>query len=139
MSTPASAAAPGPPPGDASPLRNGAFLSLLLYRAFAGLSYQVVAVTVGWHIYEITREPFALGLVGLAEVLPYFCVAPFAGYLVDHSRRRTLGAVACLGLLATAVALALVAHTELGRHSTWPIYAAIALTGTVRTARCRPG
>ena len=62
-----------------SPLRNGAFLRLLLYRAFAGLSYQVVAVTVGWHIYEITRSPFALGLIGLAEVLPYFCVAPFAG------------------------------------------------------------
>ncbi len=126
MSTPAADAA------HASPLRNGAFLALLLYRACAGLSYQVVAVTVGWHIYTITRDPFALGLVGLAEVLPYFCVAPFAGYLVDHSRRRTLGAVACLGLLATALALAGIAHTEFGTHATWPIYAAIALTGTVR-------
>jgi MFS family permease len=116
-----------------SPLRNRAFLALLLYRALAGLSYQVVAVTVGWHIYELTRDPFALGLVGLAEVVPYFCVAPFAGYLVDHSRRRTLGAVACLGLLATAVALAVVAHSESGRHATWPIYAAIALTGSVRS------
>jgi MFS family permease len=128
VSRPVSAASPA-----ASPLRNGAFLALLLYRAFAGLSYQVVAVTVGWHIYTITRDPFALGLVGLAEVLPYFCVAPFAGYLVDHSRRRTLGAVACLGLLATALALAGIAHTELGMHATWPIYAAIALTGTVRS------
>ena len=43
------------------------------------LSYQIVAVTVGWHVYELTRDPFALGLVGLAEVIPYFCVAPFAG------------------------------------------------------------
>ena len=115
MSTPAADAA------HASPLRNGAFLALLLYRACSGLSYQVVAVTVGWHIYTITRDPFALGLVGLAEVLPYFCVAPFAGYLVDHSRRRTLGAVACLGLLATALALAGIAHTEFGTHATWPI------------------
>ena len=46
----------------------------------AMLSYQIVAVTVGWHIYEITRDPLALGLIGLAEVIPYFCVAPFAGY-----------------------------------------------------------
>ena len=38
----------------------------------------------GWHIYELTRDPFSLGLVGLAEVLPFFFVAPFAGYLVDH-------------------------------------------------------
>jgi hypothetical protein len=55
------------------------------------LSYQIVAVTVGWHIYEVTRNPFSLGLVGLAEVLPFFCVAPFAGYLVDHLPRRRLG------------------------------------------------
>jgi MFS family permease len=115
-----------------SPLRNRAFLALLLYRICAGLSYQVVAVTVGWHIYTLTRDPFALGLVGLAEIVPYFCVAPFAGYLVDHLRRRTLGAVACLGLMATGLALALIAHTELGAHATWPIYAAIALTGMVR-------
>src|SRR5690606_23397435 len=133
VSAPASAAAHGPTPPQDSPLRNGAFLSLLLYRACAGLSYQIVAVTVGWHIYTITRDPFALGLVGLAEVLPYFCIAPFAGYLVDHSRRRTLGAIACLGLLTTAALLAAIAHTDTGQHSTWPIYAAIALTGMVRS------
>ena len=60
------------------------FAKLLAYRIFAMLSYQVVAVTVGWHIYEVTRNPFSLGLIGLAEVLPFFCVAPFAGYLVDR-------------------------------------------------------
>jgi len=42
------------------------FAKLLAYRIFAMLSYQVVAVTVGWHIYEVTRNPFSLGLVGLA-------------------------------------------------------------------------
>ncbi len=46
------------------------------------LSYQVVAVTVGWHIYEVTRNPFSLGLIGLAEVLPFFDAAAFAGPLV---------------------------------------------------------
>ena len=48
------------------------FAKLLAYRIFAMLSYQVVAVTVGWHIYEVTRNPFSLGLIGLAEVLPFF-------------------------------------------------------------------
>lgn len=115
-----------------SPLHNGAFRALMLYRLCAGLSYQIVAVTVGWHIYTITRDPFALGLVGLAEVLPYFCIAPFAGYLVDHMRRRTLGAMACCGLVLTALALACIAHGEHGERATWPIYAAIALTGMVR-------
>ena len=96
------------------------------------LSYQVVAVTVGWHIYEVTRNPFSLGLVGLAEVLPFFCVAPFAGYLVDHLPRRRLGMVACAGLVATAIVLTCVAKGWLPFHGVWPIYAAIALTGMVR-------
>ena len=48
-------------------LRQPGFARLLLYRIASMLSYQIVAVTVGWHIYEITRNPFSLGLIGLAE------------------------------------------------------------------------
>ena len=108
------------------------FSLVLAYRIFAMLSYQIVAVTVGWHIYEVTRNPFSLGLVGLAEVLPFFCVAPFAGYLVDHLPRRRLGMVACSGLVMTALVLTAVAQGWLPFHGVWPIYAAIALTGMVR-------
>lgn len=108
------------------------FALLLAYRICAMLSYQIVAVTVGWHIYEVTRNPFSLGLVGLAEVLPFFCVAPFAGYLVDHLPRRRLGMVAASGLVLTAVVLTAVAQGWLPFHGVWPIYAAIAMTGMVR-------
>lgn len=113
-------------------LRQPSFARLLAYRITAMLSYQIVAVTVGWHIYEITRNPFSLGLIGLAEVLPYFCVAPFAGYLVDHLPRRKLGMIACLGLVATAMVLVGVAAGWLPFKGVWPIYLAIALTGMVR-------
>ena len=116
-----------------SPLRNRAFLELLSYRILAMLSYQIVAVTVGWHIYEITRDPLALGLVGLAEVIPYFCVAPFAGYSVDHLPRRQLGAIACAGLAITALMLAGDRAGWSRSRGTWLIYVAIALTGTVRS------
>lgn len=121
----------------ASPLRNRGFLGLLSYRILSILSYQIVAVTVGWHIYELTRNPFSLGLIGLAEVVPYFCTAPFAGYLVDHLPRRKLGLVACLGLALTAAILVAVASGWISTGTaeaprTWPIYAAIALTGVVR-------
>jgi MFS family permease len=119
-------------PEAVSPLRERRFLVLLTYRICAILSYQIVAVTVGWHVYEITGNPFSLGLIGLAEVLPYFCIAPFAGYLVDHLSRRKLGAMACLGLTATALALFCFSKDWLPFKGIWPIYAAIALTGTVR-------
>jgi MFS family permease len=117
-------------------LRNRGFTGLLGYRLLALLSYQIVAVTVGWHIYEITRDTLALGLIGLAEVVPYFCFALFAGYAVDHLPRRKLGMAACLGLSATTLVLAGVAGGVLpagfGRFETITIYAAIAVNGMVR-------
>lgn len=113
-------------------LRQPGFAHLLLYRIASMLSYQIVAVTVGWHIYQITRNPFSLGLIGLAEVLPFFCVAPFAGYLVDHLPRRRLGMAAITGLILTAATLCAASFGWLPFRGVWPIYAAIALTGTVR-------
>jgi len=114
-------------------LTNPGYRLVLIYRLCALLSYQIVAVTVGWHIYEITRDPFSLGLVGLAEVLPYFCVAPFAGYLVDVLPRRRLGMAACTALVVTALSLLAVAQHWLPFDGLWPIYAAIALTGMARS------
>ena len=116
-----------------SPLRSVGFRWLLLFRICTLLSYQIAAVTVGWHIYELTRDPWSLGLVGLAEVIPFFCVAPFSGYLVDHLPRRKLGAAACLGLAINAGALALIAHSALPGTTLWPMYAAVAVGGIGRS------
>lgn len=117
-------------------LRNRGFTGLLGYRLLALLSYQIVAVTVGWHVYEITRDALALGLIGLAEVIPYFCFALFAGYAVDHLPRRKLGMAACIGLLVTTLTLAGVAGGVLPAgvdgFGTLTIYAAIAVNGVVR-------
>jgi MFS family permease len=119
-------------PAQPSPLRNRGFIGLLVYRLLAMLSYQIVAVTVGWHIYQITRDALALGLIGLTEVVPYFCFALFAGYAVDHMRRRRLGMYACLGLLLTTLTLAGVASGRIPSFGTLTIYAAIAVNGVVR-------
>lgn len=116
-----------------SPLHSIGFRWLMLYRICTLLSYQMVAVTVGWHVYELTGDPLALGLIGLAEVIPFFCVAPFSGYLVDHLPRRKLGAVACSVLAVNAAVLALVAGGVIPSHSLWPIYAAIAVGGIGRS------
>ncbi|NUO75825.1 MFS transporter [Lysobacter sp. 5GHs7-4] len=117
-------------------LHNRGFVGLLVYRLLAMMSYQIVAVTVGWHIYKLTNDTLALGLIGLTEVVPYFCFALFAGYAVDHLPRRKLGMFACLGLLLTTLMLAGVAsgHLPAGAFGigTLTIYAAIAINGVVR-------
>ena len=115
-----------------APLRVPGFRLLMLYRIGTILSYQIVAVTVGWHVYELTRNPLSLGLIGLAEVIPFFCVVPFAGYLVDHLPRRKLGMAASTGLGVTALVLAAIALSWPPARGVWPIYATIALGGCVR-------
>ena len=110
-----------------------AFVKLLSFRIQMVLAYQMMAVVVGWHIYELTRDPLALGLVGLAEVIPYFSSALFAGHAVDHYySRRAFGILAaallCLNALTlTAVSLGWIT----GNPSAW-IYGSIAFTGIAR-------
>lgn len=118
--------------GAAALLRNRGFTGLLTYRLLAMFSYQIVAVTVGWHVYELTGDALALGLIGLAEVVPYIGTALFAGYAVDHLPRRRVGMFACLGLGATTLVLAGVSSGVLSASGTWLIYAAISLNGVVR-------
>jgi MFS family permease len=120
------AAAPGP-------MRVPAFVALMGYRILTILSYQIVSVAVGWQIYQLTRDPLKLGLIGLAEVIPYFCIAPFAGYLVDHLPRRKLGMVACIGLALTPLILVAVTRHVVAGSPLLLMYGAVALTGAVRS------
>ena len=113
-------------------LRNPGFLKLMVFRVQIVLAYQIMAVVVGWHIYELTRDPLALGLIGLAEVIPYFCCALFAGYAVDHHSRRMFGVLASAAVCLNALVLALVAAGVVsGNPSLW-IYGSIAFVGLAR-------
>lgn len=113
-------------------LRNSAFLKLLGFRLLVVLAYQTTATVVGWHLYELTHDTLALGLVGLAEVIPYFCCALFAGYAVDHYSRRWFGVAASLLLCLNGLLLVAVAAGRIpGSAESW-IYAGIAGTGVAR-------
>ncbi len=88
-----------------------AFVKLLAFRIQMVLAYQMMAVVVGWHIYELTHDPLALGLIGLAEVIPYFSCALFAGHAVDHYySRRAFGVLAAVLLCLNALTLMAVSH-----------------------------
>ncbi len=108
------------------------FLRLLAFRVQMVLAYQITAVVVGWHIYELTHDPLSLGLVGLAEVIPYFGTALFAGYAVDHYSRRLFGVLAAVMLACNALTLVALSAGWLGGSAVWWIYASIAFTGLAR-------
>ena len=110
-------------------LHHYAFLKLLSFRVLIVLAYQIMAVAVGWHIYEITHDTLSLGLIGLVEVIPYFACALFAGYAVDHHySRRFFGALAASMLGASAITLLAIAAGWLSNSTLW-IYSAFAFTG----------
>jgi MFS family permease len=113
-------------------LLSPSFIKLLAFRILIVLSYQMVAVIVGWHIYELTHDPLALGLVGLAEVIPYFCCALFAGYAVDHHSRRLFGVAASALLVVNSFTLMAVSAGWVPGDATHWIYASIVLTGIAR-------
>lgn len=69
------------------------------------LGSQLQAVVVGWQVYTITRDPLSLGLIGLAEALPFIAVALPAGYVADRWNRRTVAVLALAVLALCSVAL----------------------------------
>lgn len=119
-------------PSAVPPLQNRPFFLLIAFRIQIVLAYQIVMVVVGWHIYDLTHDALSLGLIGLAEVIPYFCCALFAGYAIDHYSRRLFGVLASLVTCAYALVLAATTTNILHDHQSVWIYGAIASGGLAR-------
>ncbi|HEY5533395.1 MAG TPA: MFS transporter [Ignavibacteria bacterium] len=66
------------------------FRNFIFARFFITLAYMVQAVTVGWQVYELTKDPFSLGLIGLAEAIPSILTALVSGHIVDISDRKKI-------------------------------------------------
>jgi len=109
-----------------------AFPKLLSYRILMVLSYQMMMVAIGWHIYELTHDPWSLGLIGLAEVIPYMGSALFAGHAVDHYFSRRGFAVVSALFLALNAGLLVVITQHPTPEAAWWIYGTVALTGFAR-------
>ncbi len=116
-------------------LRNPAFRWYVASLVVMTLGTQVQATVVAWQVYELTGDPLSLGLVGLAEALPFIGAALFAGHVADRRDRKRL-AVAALGV-QTLCALALLAFTlrpeTLAGGRVWPMFAAVFASGLARS------
>lgn len=54
------------------------------------MALRMMATLVGWWLYELTGDPFAIGLVGLSEAIPAISLALYAGHIIDQSDKRNL-------------------------------------------------
>jgi MFS family permease len=95
---------------------------------------QLQAVVVGWQVYSLTHDPLSLGLIGLAEALPFISVALPAGYLADRRDRRAITVASLLVLACCSAALLALTATPglLARVGVYPVYATIFVSGITR-------
>jgi MFS family permease len=100
-------------------------------RMLVVMAQEMQSVAVGWQVYEITRRPLALGLVGLAQFLPGILLFLVSGQAADRFDRRKLLTI-CYGGIALCSGLLLRA-TLAGVHSVYSIYLVIVLLGVVRS------
>ncbi len=116
-------------------LRIPDFRRLLLANAMLTVAREAQIVVVGWQVYELTHDPLTLGLIGLAEALPYIGVALYAGHVADRTERRMLGLAGTFGLIVSAIALLLLTITPgaISVDRVWPVYLVIALSATARS------
>ena len=102
----------------------------LAARFLSALAIQMQNVAIGWLVYDLTRDPFALGLVGLASFLPAVALALVTGHTADRYDRRGI-LVACY-LVTLGTSLGLLAIAVSGSGEVWLIYALLLLFGVSR-------
>lgn len=86
-------------------LKISEFRNLMIGRFLFIMGLRMMGTLVGWWIYELTNEPFAIGLIGLAEVIPAVSLALYAGHVIDISEKRKLLLRAVLLYLGCALIL----------------------------------
>jgi len=118
-------------------LRLPEYRSFIIARFFYIMALRMVTTIVGWRIYEITHNAFAIGLIGLSEFLPAFCLALYAGHVIDKSNKRSLLLITTSCYLVCVAGLITISIGPLIRFLgvhwiQWLTYTIIFTTGVIR-------
>lgn len=111
------------------------FRLFLAYRFFMTSATLMQAVIVGWQLYDITKNPLSLGMIGLTEVIPQVSIALFAGHFVDiWDRKKIMSRTSLLLLVGSAILL--VSAVQIKGVSflmgTMPIFITVFIVGLTR-------
>ncbi len=88
------------------------FRSYIVMRFLFTFAFQIQAVVIGWYIYQLTKDPLSLGLIGLAEAIPSITVTLYGGYIADKSDKKKLLLKIIGAMLFCSIVLALVTTRE---------------------------
>ncbi len=106
------------------------FVLFWLARLASTMGYQMLALTIGWQIYEITNSAFDLGLVGLIQFVPAVVLTLLIGHAADRYDRRLIVCVAQSVYVLAAVMITVALLTgALGRNL---LFTAVFMIGSAR-------
>jgi MFS family permease len=88
------------------------FLLFWLSRLAATIGYQMMALVIGWKVYEITGSAFDLGMVGLIQFVPAVFLTLLIGHAADRYDRRLIVRIAQSGYALAALAIAVAQLTD---------------------------
>ena len=119
-------------------LRIKEFKHLMIGRFLFIMGLRMMGTLVGWWIYELTNDPFAIGLIGLAEVIPAVSLSLYAGHIIDISEKRKLILRGVVAYLLCAIVLTALStrysYQQLSENSiAFCIYVVIFFTGIFRS------
>ena len=106
-------------------LRFREFNVFLLIRFLLVLGWSMQFIIIEWEVYNITKNPLALGLIGLVEIVPAISMALFAGHIVDQKEKKKLFVLAIFAFLLVSVGFFVVtsSYTYSNYSSTKILYA----------------
>ncbi|MGB8819454.1 MAG: MFS transporter [Rhizobiaceae bacterium] len=110
--------------------RHRSFLLFWLSRFLANFAVQIISVSVAWQVYDLTRDPFDLGLVGILQFAPALLLVLVTGAASDRYGRRVIMAIC--ELIEAGAAAALLYLTLTGSTSVLPIFAVLVIIGIAR-------
>ncbi|WP_034170827.1 MFS transporter [Acinetobacter sp. YZS-X1-1] len=118
-------------------LRYRDFSIVTLNQFCLTLAILIQEIIVAYSLYQITKDPLTLGLIGLAEAIPFISLSLWGGYVADRFNKQTIMKICLFFAIPMPVILWSLFHYHgLGNLSTsqlsWGIYAVIFCLGTIR-------
>jgi MFS family permease len=113
---------------DIAPLRHRDYRLLYLGQTVSLLGTMITSVALPYQMYRLTGSTLAVGLLGLAELLPLLTTAIVGGLLADAVDRRRMAMTTDVALAAGSSVLALLSATG---TSVWMLYVAAAWMSAV--------
>lgn len=118
-------------------LRYRDFSIVTLNQFCLTLAILIQEIIVAYSLYQITKDPLTLGLIGLAEAIPFISLSLWGGYVADRFNKQTIMKICLFFAIPMPLILWSLFHYHgLGNLSTsqlsWGIYAVIFCLGTIR-------